>query len=85
MASFYGFGVAGLLNNPEYAMQKADIGLNSFTYAEYSSFWLMITFIPALLLCGPIVQTWPRVKTLGWCCFGWGIASVLHAYTKAMW
>lgn len=33
MASFYGYGVGGKLNDPFYAMQKDDIGLDSKSYA----------------------------------------------------
>jgi hypothetical protein len=29
MASFYGYGIAGKIDDPFYAMQKADLGLNA--------------------------------------------------------
>lgn len=79
MASFYGFGVEGLIDDPFYSMQMVkNLGLNGTTYGLYSSLWQIITFIPALLLGGPIVNNWNRSSTLGWCTFIWGGCSCLH-------
>lgn len=85
MASFYGYGVAGKVDEKFYNMRLAIIGLDPQSYAEYCTFWFSITFIPCLLLSGPIISDWNRIRTLGWCTIGWGCASVAHGFAWDMW
>jgi hypothetical protein len=85
MASFYGFGIDGLIDNSKYAMQKSDIGLDSKSYAEYSGFFFTITFIPCLLFGGPIISGFKKTNVLGWSCFLWSVAAVLHGLSTSMW
>jgi MFS family permease len=85
MSSFYGFGIAGKIDDPFYAMQKTDLGLNAQSYAEYSTVYFGMTFIPCLLLGGPIINDWNRKNVLGWCTVLWGVCSVLHGFVTDMW
>jgi hypothetical protein len=59
MSSFYGFGIGDKINDPEYAMQKSEIGLNAATYAQYSGVWFTAPYVPALLFGGVITASLP--------------------------
>lgn len=85
MPAFYGFGIAGKLDDPFYAMQKDTIGLDSKTYADYCGISFTITFIPCLLFAGPIIADWPQVRTFGVCLTLQGILICLHGSAQAMW
>lgn len=85
MASFYGFGIEGLIDDPKYAMQKADIGLDAKTFAEYSGFFFPVTFIPCLLFGSPIISGYKKTDVLGWCTCLWGVAALLHGLCWSMW
>ena len=85
MASFYGYGVGGKLNDPFYAMQKDDIGLDSKSYAQYSGFWFNCTFIPCLLFGGPLVTNLKKTTALGWATLLAGVAVAGHGVATEMW
>lgn len=85
MSAFYGFGMAGKLDDPFYAMQATNIGLNAKTYADYSGLFYTIGFLPALIFGGPIIQSLPKAQTLGWCTFIWGSSSAMHGLVSHMW
>ena len=85
MSSFYGYGVDGKLDDPFYAMQKSDIGLTPQSFADYSGLYFTITFLPGLLLGGPIIQNMSKTNALGWCMFIWGACSAAHGLVTEMW
>ena len=67
MASFYGYGVEGKLDDQFYAMQKSDIGLDATSYAEYTGFFFSVTFIPCLLFGVPIIERYKKTTALAVC------------------
>lgn len=85
MASFYGFGIEGYTDDKFYNMRKDMVDLDAQSYAEYSTVYFGITFIPSLLLGGPIIQSCNRSNFLGMSTVIWGACSILHAFATRMW
>lgn len=56
MAQFYGFGEHGKVDDPKYSMKLVVDGLDAQSYAQYVGVWFSVTFIPCLLLGGPVID-----------------------------
>lgn len=85
MAQFYGFGVEGKSDDPFYSMKLVVIGLNAQSYAQYVGLWFTITFIPCLLLGGPLIEGYKKTNVLGWCTAISGVVTVMHAMVTHAW
>jgi hypothetical protein len=85
MSSFYGYGVEGKYLDPKYSMKTDVIGFDAQTYAQYLGLWFTITFIPTLLLGGPLIENYHKTNVLGWCNLLSGMAALLHGFITHIW
>ena len=86
MAQFYGYsGAGGKAGDPFYSMKLVVNGLNAQSYAQYVGLWFSLTFIPSLLLGGPLIDNLKKTNVLGWCTALSGVTTVLHAFVTDMW
>ena len=60
-------------------------GLNAQSYAQYVGLWSTVTFVPCLLLGGPLIEGFKKTNVLGWCTALSGAVTVLHAFVTQMW
>lgn len=85
MSSFYGYGVDGKYLDPKYSMKLDVSGFDAQTYAQYLGLWFTITYIPTLLLGGPLIENFPKTKILGISNLLCGMAALLHGTISHIW